>query len=168
VKIFTVEGRGIQIQVAGTDNLVKRVYIREKALANLDRKQENGLSLSPLFQKLREDLKSYLSGKKVDFSPYPLDMNSVSSKARRILQVVREIPYGEVRSYRWVALKLKNRGYRAVGRIMSINPFPIIVPCHRVIYADGTLGGFSGGISLKKRLLEIEGIHILPLISKVV
>jgi len=113
VKIFTVEGRGIQIQV-------------------------------------------------------PLDMNSVSSKARRILQVVREIPYGEVRSYRWVALKLKNRGYRAVGRIMSINPFPIIVPCHRVIYADGTLGGFSGGISLKKRLLEIEGIHILPLISKVV
>ncbi|MCX8011676.1 MAG: MGMT family protein, partial [Desulfobacterota bacterium] len=68
---------------------------------------------------------------------------------------------GEVRSYKWISNQLKiPYSFRAVGMALSKNPFPIIVPCHRVVCVNRTLGGFSGhqGILLKQRLLEIEGI----------
>ena len=71
------------------------------------------------------------------------------------------IPRGETRSYAWIAKKIgKPRAARAVGAACGANPVPIIVPCHRVIASDGSLGGFGGGLPLKRRLLKLEGAVI--------
>lgn len=68
-----------------------------------------------------------------------------------------EIPFGETRSYKWVAGKIgRPAAVRAVGRALSKNPVPIVVPCHRVIESDGSIGGYSSGVNTKIRLLEIE------------
>ncbi len=67
------------------------------------------------------------------------------------------IPYGETRSYAWVAKRIGNpRAVRAVGQALGANPVPIIIPCHRVIGSSGKLCGFAGGLALKQRLLELE------------
>ncbi len=67
------------------------------------------------------------------------------------------MPYGETRSYKWLAGEAGSpRAYRAVGQAMAKNPFPLVVPCHRVVASDGSLGGFSGGLDLKKALLDLE------------
>ncbi len=72
---------------------------------------------------------------------------------------VREIPYGELRSYKWVARSIGSaHASRAVGNAVGRNPVAPIVPCHRVICSDGSLGGYSSGIAIKKRLLNLEGI----------
>jgi O-6-methylguanine DNA methyltransferase len=80
------------------------------------------------------------------------------------------IPHGETRSYAWLAERLKKYGAeRAVGGAMRSNPFPLMIPCHRVVKKDGNLGGFMGStspdswqIGLKKTLLEVEGLHQQP------
>ncbi|UCD86128.1 MAG: methylated-DNA--[protein]-cysteine S-methyltransferase [Deltaproteobacteria bacterium] len=107
-------------------------------------------------------LKRFFSGKRVDFD-FPLDLSPYSDFQRRVWEVARTIPYGEVRSYQWVGSKLGNpRGGRAVGGALGRNPVPVIVPCHRVIRKDGHLGGFSGpgGIELKRKLLKLEGCRL--------
>ena len=77
---------------------------------------------------------------------------------RRVYAIVRQIPEGEVRSYRWVASRLGNpRWARAVGQALKRNPWPLQVPCHRVIRADGSLGGYAWGVAKKRRVLEQEG-----------
>jgi len=78
-----------------------------------------------------------------------------------VWETTQAIPWGEVRSYQWLSAQIKNpRAFRAIGNALGKNPFPIIVPCHRVIRSDGSLGGFSAprGILLKQRLLQLEGV----------
>ena len=76
---------------------------------------------------------------------------------RRVYALVRRIPKGQTRSYRWVAQRLGNpRLARAVGNALNRNPWPNVVPCHRVIHADGTLGGFAWGAARKRALLRRE------------
>jgi methylated-DNA-[protein]-cysteine S-methyltransferase len=76
-----------------------------------------------------------------------------------VLETVRSIPHGEVRSYGWVARQIgKPKAARAVGQALAANPMPLVVPCHRVIGSDGSLTGFTGGLKMKKRLLELEGV----------
>ena len=70
-----------------------------------------------------------------------------------------QIPPGEVRSYKWVAARAgAPRASRAVGSALNKNPYPVVIPCHRVIKSDGSIGGYSKGAALKKRLLDSEGI----------
>lgn len=77
--------------------------------------------------------------------------------ARRVYGVVLSIPLGEVRSYKWVAQKIgKPYATRAVGQVLKRNPWPLIIPCHRVISADGKLTGYGPGIKKKKLLLDLE------------
>ncbi|MCP5151692.1 MAG: methylated-DNA--[protein]-cysteine S-methyltransferase [Ectothiorhodospiraceae bacterium] len=77
---------------------------------------------------------------------------------RRVWTLLRDIPFGETRSYGWLAAALGTpRASRAVGAANGANPLPIIVPCHRVIGADGSLTGFGGGLPTKRFLLELEG-----------
>lgn len=77
----------------------------------------------------------------------------------RVLQAEREIPRGTVASYSWVAKRIGSRAVRAVGSALARNPFPIVVPCHRAVRSDGSLGGFQGGLEMKRRLLEFEGVQ---------
>lgn len=76
---------------------------------------------------------------------------------KKVWAVLSDIPFGETRSYKWVAEKTGNpAAVRAVGRALSKNPVPIVVPCHRVIESDGSIGGYSSGVEVKRRLLEME------------
>ena len=114
-------------------------------------------SVSSLLQALSRDLANHWKGKRVDFSRYSLKLASYPSFSRKVWSQTRLIPYGETRSYKWVAQAISSKAFRAVGKALGNNPFPIIIPCHRVIKGDGELGGYSWGLGIKRRLLEIEG-----------
>jgi len=101
-------------------------------------------------------LGQYLAGELVVF-PDRLDLVGVSHFQQSVWRVTRTISYGETRSYAWVASQLSlPKASRAVGQALAGNPLPIVIPCHRVISSDGTLGGFSGGVEMKKLLLRLE------------
>ncbi len=77
---------------------------------------------------------------------------------QRVWRTLLEIPFGQVRSYQWVAKRIgSSQGVRAVGQANGKNPLPILIPCHRVIYQNGFLGGYSGGLGIKRKLLQLEG-----------
>ncbi len=105
----------------------------------------------------RAVLEAYLNGE-VGQVHLPLDLEGQPRFRRKVWEVLQTIPYGRVRSYGWVARKIgKPQAARAVGGACGANPVPLLVPCHRVIAGDGSLGGFSGGLGVKKRLLRLEG-----------
>ena len=110
------------------------------------------------FGDLPERIRDYLSGKPVSF-PDKLDLSKASPFQRSVWQKEQSIPYGETRTYAWVAAELgMPKAARAVGQALARNPLPIVIPCHRVICSNGNLGGFSGGLGWKQRLLEIEAV----------
>ena len=163
-----IEGEGIWVGVVVSSERLREVVLgekREDVLCKIN-VEDRSDSTSSLLTSIKRSITLYLSGEKVDFFSYPLEMN-VSPSARRVLNEVRKIPYGQVRSYKWIAQRLGKRGYRAIGRILSINPLPIVIPCHRVIRADGNLGGFSSGINIKKKLLKLEGVLSDTLVSNI-
>jgi methylated-DNA-[protein]-cysteine S-methyltransferase len=116
-----------------------------------------------------EHIAALLRGEPGDLTRVPLDMERVPLFARRVYDVARTIPAGETLSYGQIATRLgEPRLAREVGQALARNPFPIIVPCHRVLAAGGKLGGFSarGGVATKQRLLSIERANVswqLPL-----
>jgi len=117
---------------------------------------------SPLTEQVVDMLRIYFLGQKQAFEAVPVDLGSVTQFRAEILSFIRSIPYGETRSYGQVSLMAGSPGAaRAVGGAMASNPIPVIVPCHRVIAADGRLTGFTapGGLVLKKILLQAEGIE---------
>jgi methylated-DNA-[protein]-cysteine S-methyltransferase len=111
-----------------------------------------------LLRQLAGDLEEYFAGESVDFGRYEVDISGRPPFLRRALRAARRIPRGQVRSYAWLAAAAGNpRAARAAGQAMARNPAPIIIPCHRVIASDGSLGGFGGGLEMKRRLLALEG-----------
>ncbi len=108
------------------------------------------------FQDMAARLKEYFKGFNVDFSD-SLDLSGATDFQRRVWEVTRSVPYGETRSYGWVAQQLcQPQAARGVGQALGQNPIPIIIPCHRIIGSDGKLHGFGGGLDLKRRLLDLE------------
>ena len=103
-----------------------------------------------------------LAGAKRDLRELALDMEGLPAFNRRVYDLARTIPPGATMTYGEVARRLGSPGMaRAVGQALGQNPFPIVVPCHRVLAADGRMGGFSapGGVATKRRMLEIEGVE---------
>jgi methylated-DNA-[protein]-cysteine S-methyltransferase len=129
---------------------------RQKALDTLGQ-QVKQVELSPeLFSGLEQRLKDYYAGKKTTFAD-ELDFSKATPFQRQVYEAARTIPCGETRSYGWIAKQIgKPKAARAVGQALGKNPFLVIVPCHRVIAGDGTLGGFGGGLEMKQKLLELE------------
>jgi methylated-DNA-[protein]-cysteine S-methyltransferase len=104
-------------------------------------------------------IEAYLAGEAIDFSISELDLEGCGDFERRILLVNYQIPQGRVMTYGGLAAKAGvPGGARAVGNVMAGNPFPLVIPCHRVIRSDGSLGGFGGGLPMKRALLEKEGV----------
>ena len=117
----------------------------------------------PLFEDLVGRFKAYFSGHKVTF-PDELDLSRGTVFQRKVWETARLITYGETRSYGWVAERAgRPRAARAVGQAMGRNPLAIIVPCHRVVASGGKLGGFGGGLELKRHLLRLEGLANISL-----
>lgn len=109
----------------------------------------------------RAQLREYLCGARTQFS-LPLDLNHITDFQRLVLKTVECVPYGVTRSYGEIAAQIgRPRAARAVGQANSRNPLPMVIPCHRVIAADGSLGGYSGagGLRTKLRLLRLEGVR---------
>lgn len=114
----------------------------------------------PEMEALAGLIRARLEGKPVEIPLSHLDLASCYPLQRRVLLADREIPRGRVSSYGAVALRLGlPRAARAVGSALARNPFPIIIPCHRVVRSDGSLGGFGGGLEMKRALLEMEGVR---------
>ena len=100
------------------------------------------------------ELERYFKGEKIDFS-CELDISRLSPFAQKVLEETRKIRYGRTITYSELAGRIGCRGARAVGRALASNPIPIIIPCHRVVAKQG-IGGFSAGVNIKTRLLELE------------
>ena len=107
---------------------------------------------------VRRELEEYFEGSRRNFG-LELDWRLTSGFARRILRATARIPFGETRSYGQMAKGVGSpRASRAAGSALGSNPIPIVVPCHRVLRTGGALGGYAGGLDVKRRLLELEGV----------
>jgi methylated-DNA-[protein]-cysteine S-methyltransferase len=104
----------------------------------------------------REQLAAYFAGVPTTFE-LAFDLEEQTAFRRSVWEVACAIPYGQTRSYSWVARRIESpKAYRAVGSALGANPIPIIIPCHRVLRSDGSLGGYGGGLAFKQRLLNME------------
>jgi methylated-DNA-[protein]-cysteine S-methyltransferase len=147
--------------VLATDSGLVAITLPQKTEAQarraLGEKPSGAAPTQERFRDLAHSLETYFNGTRTDFTD-ALDLSGASPFERRVWETARLIPYGETRSYGWLASKLGQPGAaRAVGQALGRNPLPIIVPCHRVVAGDGGLGGYSGGIEVKKWLLKLEG-----------
>lgn len=107
-------------------------------------------------ERARHELAEYLEGLRGYFT-VPVDLSTLAPFQQSVLRAARAIPFGEVRSYAWLAERIGNpRAVRAVGTALKANPITIVVPCHRVLRSDGSLGGYALGLDLKRRLLSLE------------
>jgi len=154
------------IGLAGSAQGLHRVILpqptKAKAAALLLENLYGAIPSAESFRDLTKRLLAYFSGKKAVF-PDKLDYRDATSFQRRIWEATRKIPYGQTRTYTWVAAQAGNpRAVRAAGQALGRNPFVIIVPCHRVICTKGGLGGFSapGGTQTKEFLLKLESTGI--------
>lgn len=111
---------------------------------------------SPLARALATQLNDYFDGKRDHFE-IPLDVRDGTAFQRSVWREMAKIPSGKTRSYKELAARIGNPdAVRAVGGACGANPIPILIPCHRVVTSDGKLGGFSGGLHWKKKLLTLE------------
>jgi methylated-DNA-[protein]-cysteine S-methyltransferase len=109
-----------------------------------------------LLEDLIQRFRVYFSGHETTF-PDRLDLAGTTDFQQRVWATTRLIPYGTTRSYRWVARQIgQPAAVRAVGQALAKNPLPVIIPCHRVVASHGQLGGYSGGVNMKQRLLYME------------
>ena len=105
---------------------------------------------------VRRELDEYFEGRRRDFD-LPLDLRGREGFSRDILERLAKVPYGEVTTYKSLAVEAGNpRAARAVGTIMNRNPIPIVLPCHRVVGSNGSLVGYGGGLERKRLLLDLE------------
>lgn len=116
----------------------------------------NGIMMeTELIKETHHQIDEYFNGFRKNFDiPYHLDRKEFSLK---VLNALKTILYGEVKSYKDIAIKIKSpKAFRAVGGACNKNPLPLIIPCHRVIGTSGKLVGYAGGLEIKKYLLELE------------
>ena len=112
-----------------------------------------------LLKQAINELNEYLDGKRSSFD-LPLEPKGTEFQ-KKVWNALKEIPYGETRSYGEIAKVIGNeKASRAVGMANNKNPIPIIIPCHRVIGANGRLVGYAGGLDIKEKLLEVEKSYI--------
>lgn len=152
--------QGLYFAVAVQNSQIIRSSLgrKEEAGALKDISTLENMKISPYYKKEAENLGKAYHGEKVYFKlNKPSDKNFKS----RVLAKVFSIPRGEVRSYKEVAHSLGTNGYRAVGNALNQNPLPIIIPCHRVVKSDGSLGDYKGGVEMKKEILTNEGVDIV-------
>lgn len=154
----------IHFKVFSSAKGIRKIFLNQKEgeyeAASLTRLHPDDPYMFGIFHQLHE----YFSLTRKEFD-FPLDIHGTDFQMK-VWNEVKKIPYGDSISYKQLAAKINNPGsIRAVGRANALNPVPVIIPCHRVIGADGTLTGYSGGLEIKEHLLELEGNISLELFS---
>jgi len=131
----------------------------EELLADLSERVSPRVLEAPTeLDEARRELDLYFEGK-LDHFDLPLDWSLSGGFRQRVLRAISRIPYGQTRSYTEMARKAGNeRAVRAAGTACGSNPIPLVVPCHRVLRTGGDLGGYGGGLPMKRALLEVEGV----------
>jgi methylated-DNA-[protein]-cysteine S-methyltransferase len=158
------------VGVASHDNLVAGIVFgypsKVRAARVLAERTGGRIDLDaapPWLRDVSQLLAAYAAGEAVDFSGAPLELDYLTPLGRRVVAACRNIPRGEVRSYGELAELCGAPGAaRAVGSVMAKNRYPLVVPCHRVVGAAGSLGGYSApsGLAMKRRLLAMEGARL--------
>ena len=109
--------------------------------------------------RVKESIIDYFKGKPISLPWGWLETGGLTKLQKSVLASTADIPYGELRSYKDIAVAVgRARAYRFVGTTLANNPFPILIPCHRVIRSDGSFGRFGGGSNMKKKLIALEGV----------
>ena len=128
----------------------------ESSLRTLSEVHPDGAPSSRL-REARRQVVEFIRRRRATFD-MPLDVSQGTAFQRQVWRTLQRVPYGKVRSYQWIALRVGGRRYaRAVGNAVGANPLPIVIPCHRIVAHDASLGGFSGGLAMKRKLLTLEG-----------
>ncbi|MFP4346203.1 MAG: methylated-DNA--[protein]-cysteine S-methyltransferase [Anaerolineales bacterium] len=121
------------------------------------------LGTHPALRSLGERLQAFLGGERVHFDLQRMALERCSDFQRRVILTEYSIPRGRVSTYGRIAGALGvTGGARAVGSALARNPFPLVIPCHRAVRSDGSVGGYQGGASMKRALLELEGVEVSP------
>ncbi len=131
----------------------------DEAMASLRTQVQMAGTLTPWQRSLRDRLAAFAGGAVDDLRDIAVDLSAMTAFRRKVTERCRRIPRGKTMSYAELAAAVGSpRAARAVGTVMSRNPLPILVPCHRVLGAAGKIGGYSapGGLDTKRRLLELE------------
>ncbi|NWF73585.1 MAG: methylated-DNA--[protein]-cysteine S-methyltransferase [Nitrospirae bacterium] len=150
---------GVSETTKGIDGVVLPKASRRAVLSEMQFSEADLLKgrRSSRLREARAQLTSYLAGARRSFD-LPLDLSQGTGFQRKVWQTLRRISYGRLRSYQWVALRVGGSQYaRAVGNAVGANPVPIVIPCHRIVAQDASLGGFSDGLPMKRNLLMLEG-----------
>ena len=152
---------GIVSSERGIRNIILPRISKDIVLQQIGNRYDlNQLDETPrLFGDVSQRLQQYLNGKRIEFHDN-VDISGATPFQQTIWNITRTIPYGEIRSYSWIAVRSGSNAARAAGQALKRNPIPILIPCHRVIRNNADPGGFSGGIELKKYLLEMEAKHL--------
>jgi methylated-DNA-[protein]-cysteine S-methyltransferase len=154
------------------DNPFKIVHVllpaedEETLRSRVDAKDWGAPGSHPHATEMARAIADYFDGKKpkIAWPPWDwLDFENLTPLEKKVLAAAADIPRGETRSYKELAETVgKPRAYRFVGSTMAKNPFPITIPCHRVVRRDGTVGKFGGGTEMKKRMIELEAAAASP------
>jgi methylated-DNA-[protein]-cysteine S-methyltransferase len=161
VEILSGYGTIILVWREGVERPVQRIFLSsgesETAAEAFPRARSGS---NPAIDSLRSDMERFLAGEPVTLDAGLCDLEQCNPFQRRVLLAEHAIPRGWVSTYGKIARHIGAPGAaRAVGTALGRNPFPIVVPCHRAVRANGALGGFRGGLGMKRRLLEGEGVR---------
>ena len=146
---FTVESSLTCLAVTVHGGAVTRIDLNQRGRC---------LPRGRLQRQVSRELEQYLAGERQEFT-FPI-RSAGSEFSQRVWRAVQAIPYGETITYGELARRIGNpKAFRAVGTANGRNPLPLVIPCHRVVAAGGRLGGYGGGLRLKRRLLDLELAH---------
>lgn len=146
------------VKVVFSDKFLRELHFLTK-LPVKSVKQQFTLSEKQLLRKLEKDLIKYFSGIRANFKKYRINFSTGTDFQKKVWKAIQTITYGQTCSYKCLAGKIGNsKSVRAVGNACGKNPLPIIIPCHRIIASNGSLGGYSAGIDLKMQLLHLERV----------
>lgn len=112
-------------------------------------------------ESFKKQLNDYFSGRLKEFH-LTIVFVSGTDFEQKVWLSLKDVPYGETRTYKWLAERIGNpKAVRAVGQALSRNPLPIVLPCHRIVESDGSIGGYSSGVDKKRRLLDLEYYNLI-------
>lgn len=173
VSISTLEDLFFAVGVCPKNGKIVRIFLPQSCkeqLCELISNEFTYFELTEKYQPLVEKVIKIYEGQKIEFNLDMLDLSTKKSDENwgsvpnefdlKVLQLVFKIPRGEVKTYKEIAESMKSRAWRAVGSAMARNPFPLVIPCHRVVRSDLKLGNYGGGVEMKRELLEKEGVEM--------